>query len=103
METGYKSYRAKVFENFPRTNLPDHFSSYSEFENYVNLLTLIQTDSDRQCEEDLVGIDAAASILRHGGGAGVRSSRCARMKTVSIAALIRGDGGEAVAAARAQS
>jgi carboxylate-amine ligase len=38
METGYKSYRAKVFENFPRTNLPDTFGSYSEFENYVNLL-----------------------------------------------------------------
>src|SRR6202046_2001617 len=38
METGYKSYRAKVFENFPRTNLPDYFSSYSEFESYVNLL-----------------------------------------------------------------
>src|ERR1700709_1808122 len=43
METGYKSYRAKVFENFPRTNLPDHFGSYSEFENYVNLL--IKTNS----------------------------------------------------------
>jgi carboxylate-amine ligase len=38
METGYKSYRAKVFENFPRTNLPDSFASYSEFENYVALL-----------------------------------------------------------------
>jgi len=38
METGYKSYRAKVFENFPRTNLPDYFASYSEFESYVNLL-----------------------------------------------------------------
>jgi carboxylate-amine ligase len=38
METGYKSYRAKVFENFPRTNLPDSFNSYSEFENYVALL-----------------------------------------------------------------
>ncbi|MCU1322742.1 MAG: Enzymatic protein of unknown function [Acidobacteriaceae bacterium] len=38
METGYKSYRAKVFENFPRTNLPDTFSSYSEFEQYVKLL-----------------------------------------------------------------
>jgi carboxylate-amine ligase len=43
METGYKSYRAKVFENFPRTNLPDSFGSYSEFENYVNLL--IKTNS----------------------------------------------------------
>ena len=38
METGYKSYRAKVFENFPRTNLPDSFQSYSEFEEYVALL-----------------------------------------------------------------
>jgi len=38
METGYKSYRAKVFENFPRTNLPDSFASYSEFESYVDLL-----------------------------------------------------------------
>jgi carboxylate-amine ligase len=38
MKTGYKSYRAKVFENFPRTNLPDTFASYSEFENYINLL-----------------------------------------------------------------
>ena len=38
METGYKSYRAKVFEHFPRTNLPDAFSSYSEFEDYVDLL-----------------------------------------------------------------
>lgn len=38
METGYKSYRAKVFEHFPRTNIPDFFSTYSEFEEYVNLL-----------------------------------------------------------------
>jgi carboxylate-amine ligase len=43
METGYKSYRAKVFENFPRTNLPDMFHSYAEFEAYVNLL--IKTNS----------------------------------------------------------
>jgi carboxylate-amine ligase len=38
MNSGFKSYRAKVFERFPRTNLPDHYESYSEFENYVNLL-----------------------------------------------------------------
>ncbi len=38
METGYKSYRAKVFENFPRTGIPDSFNSYSEFESYVDLL-----------------------------------------------------------------
>jgi carboxylate-amine ligase len=33
MNTGYKGYRAKVFEHFPRTGIPDAFSSYSEFEN----------------------------------------------------------------------
>jgi carboxylate-amine ligase len=38
LNTGYKGYRAKVFENFPRTGIPDAFSSYSEYENYVNLL-----------------------------------------------------------------
>jgi carboxylate-amine ligase len=38
LNTGYKGYRAKVFENFPRTGIPDAFSSYSEFENYVALL-----------------------------------------------------------------
>src|SRR6201994_2158276 len=38
MKTGFKSYRAKVFEKFPRTNIPDSFSSYAEFESYVNLL-----------------------------------------------------------------
>jgi len=43
METGYKSYRAKVFEHFPRTNLPDSFASYSEFESYVALL--VKTNS----------------------------------------------------------
>jgi carboxylate-amine ligase len=38
INTGYKGYRAKVFENFPRTGIPDAFQSYSEFENYVSLL-----------------------------------------------------------------
>jgi carboxylate-amine ligase len=38
LETGYKSYRAKVFENFPRTGIPDSFASYSDFEHYVQLL-----------------------------------------------------------------
>ena len=38
MNTGYKGYRAKVFAHFPRTGIPDAFSSYSEFENYVDLL-----------------------------------------------------------------
>jgi len=36
--TGYKSYRTKVFDKFPRTGIPDAFSSISEFDDYVNLL-----------------------------------------------------------------
>jgi carboxylate-amine ligase len=38
MNTGLKSYRCKVFDKFPRTNLPDFFPSYSEYENFVRLL-----------------------------------------------------------------
>ncbi|HQR37760.1 MAG TPA: carboxylate-amine ligase [Blastocatellia bacterium] len=36
--TGLKSYRAEVFKKFPRTDIPDYFSSYGEFDSYVNLL-----------------------------------------------------------------
>ncbi len=38
METGLRSYRCKVFDKFPRTNIPDVYQSWSEFDNYVNLL-----------------------------------------------------------------
>ncbi|MCS6965239.1 MAG: carboxylate-amine ligase [Candidatus Kapabacteria bacterium] len=38
MDTGLKSYRSKIFERFPRTALPDFFSSWAEFNNYVQLL-----------------------------------------------------------------
>ena len=37
-DTGYKSYRIKVFENYPRTGIPDYFQSYAEYESYINLL-----------------------------------------------------------------
>ncbi|MFZ9661185.1 MAG: carboxylate-amine ligase [Chitinophagaceae bacterium] len=36
--TGFKSFRTKVFDKFPRTGIPDFFESYSSYENYVNLL-----------------------------------------------------------------
>src|SRR6201997_1487042 len=36
--TGLKSYRAKVFDKFPRTNIPDSFNSWGEFEQFCNLL-----------------------------------------------------------------
>ena len=38
MDTGLKSYRCKVFDKFPRTNLPDYFPSWGEFDSYVKLM-----------------------------------------------------------------
>jgi carboxylate-amine ligase len=38
METGFKSYRCKVFERFPRTNIPDYFPSWGEYLSFVDLL-----------------------------------------------------------------
>ncbi len=38
MNTGLKSYRSKVFDRFPRTNIPDVFNSWADYENLVNLL-----------------------------------------------------------------
>jgi carboxylate-amine ligase len=38
MDTGLKSYRSKIFERFPRTALPDLFSSWGEYQDYVNIL-----------------------------------------------------------------
>lgn len=38
MNTGLKSYRCKVFDKFPRTNVPDTFASWAEYEGFVKLL-----------------------------------------------------------------
>src|SRR5687767_1832129 len=45
-DTGLKSFRTLIFKRFPRTGVPDHFDSYSEFDNYVKLLV------DLKCIED---------------------------------------------------
>ena len=45
-DTGLKSYRTTIFRRFPRTGVPDHFGSWSEYENYVKLLV------DLRCIED---------------------------------------------------
>jgi glutamate---cysteine ligase / carboxylate-amine ligase len=37
-KTGYKSYRTKVFDKFPRTGIPDAFESIEAYDNYINLL-----------------------------------------------------------------
>jgi carboxylate-amine ligase len=36
--TGYKSFRTKVFDKFPRTGIPEVFESIEAYENYVKLL-----------------------------------------------------------------
>jgi glutamate---cysteine ligase / carboxylate-amine ligase len=36
--TGFKSYRTKVFDKFPRTGIPEFFSSAAEYDNFINLL-----------------------------------------------------------------
>jgi len=37
-DTGLKSYRTAVFRRFPRTGIPDRFESWSEYQEYVDLL-----------------------------------------------------------------
>lgn len=36
--TGYKSFRTKIFDKFPRTGIPDYFESIEAYDNYVKLL-----------------------------------------------------------------
>ena len=40
-QTGYKSFRTKVFDKFPRTGLPEYFDSVSSYDNYLE--TLVKT------------------------------------------------------------
>jgi carboxylate-amine ligase len=45
-DTGLKSYRTTIFRKFPRTGVPEHFGSWSEYESYVRLLV------DLHCIDD---------------------------------------------------
>ena len=40
--TGYKSFRTKVFDKFPRTGLPEYFDSVAAYDNYLE--TLVKTN-----------------------------------------------------------
>ena len=95
-DTGLKSYRTTVFRRFPRTGIPDHFESWSEYENYVKLLVELHCIDDAQ--EDLVG-RAAAPDLRHAGVPGLRRAHARRGGGDRIAALVPGDHRQAVQAA----
>lgn len=37
-DTGLKSYRTTVFRRFPRTGIPEHFTSWSDYDEYVKML-----------------------------------------------------------------
>ena len=37
-DTGWMSYRCKVFDKFPRTNIPDFFTGWTEYQEFVDLL-----------------------------------------------------------------
>ncbi|SVA78602.1 uncharacterized protein METZ01_LOCUS131456 [marine metagenome] len=37
-KTGFKSYRSIVFEDLPRTGIPEMFNSYVEYDEYINTL-----------------------------------------------------------------
>lgn len=38
MNTGLKSYRSKIFERFPRTNIPGAFDSWADYDAFTKLL-----------------------------------------------------------------
>lgn len=42
-QTGYKSFRTKVFDKFPRTGIPEAFESIEAYDNYIKVL--IKTNS----------------------------------------------------------
>ena len=45
-DTGLKSYRTAVFRRFPRSGIPDHFGSWSEYEEYLNMLVELHCIDD---------------------------------------------------------
>lgn len=44
--TGLKSYRCEVFKKFPRTEIPDEFESYQQYQSYVDLLVKMNCMQD---------------------------------------------------------
>ena len=69
-DTGLKSYRTTIFRRFPRTGVPDHFGSWSEYENYVE--PAHRPALHRRRQEDLVGHPSAPDVR----DAGVPRVRC---------------------------
>src|SRR5262249_107883 len=45
-DTGLTSYRMTLFRRFPRTGIPDRFESWSEYQQYVDLLVQLHSVDD---------------------------------------------------------
>lgn len=45
--TGLKSYRSVVFENLPRTGIPDSFASYADYDRFMGTLERVGVIDDR--------------------------------------------------------
>jgi carboxylate-amine ligase len=45
-DTGLKSYRTTVFRRFPRSGIPDQFDSWSEYEQYLDMLVELHCIDD---------------------------------------------------------
>jgi len=44
--TGLKSYRCEVFKKFPRTDIPDQFESFQQYQTYLDLLVKMNCIQD---------------------------------------------------------
>lgn len=45
-DTGLKSYRSVIFRRFPRTGIPSTFSSWADYQNFVNTLVITNSIPD---------------------------------------------------------
>jgi len=55
-DTGLKSYRSVVFEMLPRTGIPSHFESYSEYQMFVDTLGQVGSAVDGEGKPDATKI-----------------------------------------------
>jgi carboxylate-amine ligase len=55
--TGYKSFRTKVFDKFPRTGIPESFDSIEAYDNFIKLL--MKTNSIDNAKKNLVGLKSS--------------------------------------------
>ena len=86
MDTGLKSYRCKVFDKFPRTNIPDYFPSWGEYESFVNLL--VQTNCIDNAKKIWWDIPPASALSRPSSFASATFPMRID-ETIAIAALIQ--------------